>query len=95
MGYALAGAKKVGVHRCFLESSVEGLGLYEKLGFKPLFKNIIYGMKSWVFFILLQAPVLSKDFHKAFHMSNENPKINAVDHSLRYKLKLQALKITQ
>jgi ribosomal protein S18 acetylase RimI-like enzyme len=40
--YALAEAANQGVVHCFLESSVSGLPIYEKIGFKPLFQNRIY-----------------------------------------------------
>lgn len=40
--YALQEAKKKGARYCCLESSDEGLALYEKRGFKTLFKNQIY-----------------------------------------------------
>jgi ribosomal protein S18 acetylase RimI-like enzyme len=44
--YMLSEAKKLGAHHCFLESSDSGLGVYQKLGFKPLFKNNIYSRKA-------------------------------------------------
>jgi GNAT superfamily N-acetyltransferase len=40
--YALAEAANQGAVHCFLESSVSGLSIYEKIGFKPLFQNRIY-----------------------------------------------------
>jgi GNAT superfamily N-acetyltransferase len=40
--YALQEAKKKGGKYCFLESSDTGFSLYEKCGFKTLFKNQIY-----------------------------------------------------
>jgi len=42
MRYVLSEAKKLGARHCFLESSDSGLGVYQKLGFEPLFKNNIY-----------------------------------------------------
>lgn len=42
MNYTLGQAIKLGATHCFLEASVEGLSLYRNLGFKPLFKSIIY-----------------------------------------------------
>jgi GNAT superfamily N-acetyltransferase len=42
MRYVLAEAKKLGATSCFLESSVAGFPLYQKLGFKSLFRNNIY-----------------------------------------------------
>ncbi|MBL3285103.1 putative GNAT acetyltransferase C-terminal domain protein [Rickettsiales endosymbiont of Paramecium tredecaurelia] len=42
MRYVLSEAKRLGVRHCFLESSDSGLGVYQKLGFEPLFKNNIY-----------------------------------------------------
>jgi len=42
MRYALSESKKLGARHCFLESSDSGLGVYQKLGFEPLFKNNIY-----------------------------------------------------
>lgn len=42
MTYALSEAKRLGANLCFLESSDSGLGIYQKLGFKTLFKNNIY-----------------------------------------------------
>ena len=44
--YVLSEAKKLGAHHCFLESSDSGLGVYQKLGFEPLFKNNIYSRKA-------------------------------------------------
>lgn len=46
MRYVLSEAKKLGARYCFLESSDSGLGVYEKLGFDPLFKNNIYSRES-------------------------------------------------
>ena len=46
MNYVLLEAKKLGAHYCFLESSDSGLGVYQKLGFEPLFKNNIYSRKA-------------------------------------------------
>ena len=46
MRYVLSEAKKLGAHHCFLESSDSGLGVYQKLGFEPLFKNNIYSRKA-------------------------------------------------
>jgi GNAT superfamily N-acetyltransferase len=40
--HALGQALKLGATHCFLDASVAGLSLYRKLGFKPLYKNIIY-----------------------------------------------------
>lgn len=45
MRYVLSEAKRLGAHHCFLESSDSGLGVYQKLGFEPLFKNNIYSQK--------------------------------------------------
>ena len=45
MRYVLSEAKKLGAHHCFLESSDSGLGVYQKLGFEPLFQNNIYSRK--------------------------------------------------
>jgi ribosomal protein S18 acetylase RimI-like enzyme len=45
MRYVLSEAKRLGAHHCFLESSDSGLGVYQKLGFEPLFKNNIYSRK--------------------------------------------------
>ncbi len=42
--YTLLEAKKLGAHYCFLESSASGFGIYQKLGFEPLFKNNIYSL---------------------------------------------------
>jgi ribosomal protein S18 acetylase RimI-like enzyme len=42
MRYVLSEAKTLGARHCFLESSDSGLGVYQKLGFKLLFKNNIY-----------------------------------------------------
>lgn len=41
--YALSKAKELGNKTCFLEASGEGLSVYEKIGFKPLFQNKCYG----------------------------------------------------
>jgi len=46
MRYVLSEAKRLGAYHCFLESSDSGLGVYQKLGFKPLFKNNIYSRKA-------------------------------------------------
>jgi ribosomal protein S18 acetylase RimI-like enzyme len=46
MRHVLAEAKKLGAHHCFLESSASGLGVYQKLGFEPLFKNNVYVRKT-------------------------------------------------
>lgn len=45
MRYVLSEAKRLGARHCFLESSDSGLGVYQKLGFEPLFKNNIYSRK--------------------------------------------------
>lgn len=42
MSYVLSKAKELGARYCFLESSDSGLGVYQKLGFEPLFNNTIY-----------------------------------------------------
>lgn len=42
MNYALAEAKRLGAKNCFLEASDSGFSIYQKLGFKLLFKNNIY-----------------------------------------------------
>lgn len=44
--YVLSEAKRLGAHHCFLDSYDSGLGVYQKLGFKPLFKNNIYSRKA-------------------------------------------------
>ncbi len=44
MQHALLEAKKLGATDCFLEASESGLSIYQQLGFKPLFKNHIYGL---------------------------------------------------
>ena len=46
MSYVLSEAKRLGAHHCFLESSDSGLGVYQKLGFAPLFKNNIYSIEA-------------------------------------------------
>jgi GNAT superfamily N-acetyltransferase len=46
MRYVLSRAKRLGAHYGFLESSDSGLGVYQKLGFDPLFKNNIYSRKA-------------------------------------------------
>ncbi|WP_367607704.1 GNAT family N-acetyltransferase [Legionella sp. W05-934-2] len=46
MRYVLSEAKRLGAYHCFLESSDSGLGVYQKLGFEPLFKNNIYSRKA-------------------------------------------------
>ena len=45
MIYTLLEAKKLGATHCFLESSDSGLGVYQKIGFKPLFENNIFSGK--------------------------------------------------
>jgi ribosomal protein S18 acetylase RimI-like enzyme len=42
MRYVLSVAKERGACYCFLESSDSGVGVYQKLEFKTLFKNNIY-----------------------------------------------------
>lgn len=42
MNYVLSEAKNKGALYCFLEASESGLSIYQKLGFKILFKNNIY-----------------------------------------------------
>ena len=42
MHYVLSEAKRLGARHCFLESSASGLGVYQKLGFEPLYKNNVY-----------------------------------------------------
>ncbi len=44
--HALLAAKKFGATHCFLESSESGFSLYQKLGFKPLFKHNFYSIKE-------------------------------------------------
>jgi ribosomal protein S18 acetylase RimI-like enzyme len=44
--YVLSEAKRLGARYCFLESSNSGLGVYQKLGFAPLFKNYIYARQA-------------------------------------------------
>ena len=46
MRYVLSEAKRLGAYHCFLESSDSGLGVYQKLGFEPLFKNNIYSRQA-------------------------------------------------
>ena len=46
MNYALSEARKLGAIYCFLESSDSGLSIYQKLGFKTLFKNNVYSRKE-------------------------------------------------
>lgn len=46
MRYVLSEAKRLGARHCFLEASDSGLGVYQKLGFEPLFKNNIYSRKA-------------------------------------------------
>lgn len=46
MTYALSEAKGLGASYAFLEASDSGLGVYQKLGFEPLFKNNIYSRPS-------------------------------------------------
>jgi ribosomal protein S18 acetylase RimI-like enzyme len=45
MRHAVSAAKKLGARHCFLEASDAGLGVYQKLGFEPLFKNDIYSRR--------------------------------------------------
>ncbi len=44
MKHAINEAINLGANYCFLEASESGLSVYEKLGFKPLFKNIYYAL---------------------------------------------------
>ncbi|HQS83566.1 MAG TPA: GNAT family N-acetyltransferase [Alphaproteobacteria bacterium] len=44
--YALSEAQKLGATACFLDASVVGFSLYQRLGFTPLFKNNIFLEKS-------------------------------------------------
>ena len=46
MTYALSEANRLGASHAFLESSDSGLGVYQKFGFEPLFKNNIYSRKA-------------------------------------------------
>ena len=46
MTYALSEAKRLGASHAFLEASDSGLGVYQKLGFEPLFKNNIYSRQA-------------------------------------------------
>ncbi|RUQ81530.1 GNAT family N-acetyltransferase [Legionella septentrionalis] len=46
MRYVLSEVKRLGARHCFLESSDSGLGVYQKLGFEPLFKNNIYSRQA-------------------------------------------------
>jgi GNAT superfamily N-acetyltransferase len=39
---ALSCAKELGAKYCFLEASSVGLSIYEKLGFRPLFRELVY-----------------------------------------------------
>lgn len=43
MRYALGKAAELGAHTCFLEASKEGVSIYEKIGFKSIFSNKIFG----------------------------------------------------
>ncbi|POZ59996.1 GNAT family N-acetyltransferase [Chromobacterium alticapitis] len=43
--YVLSKAKTLGAKYSFLESSSHGVGVYEKLGFEPLFENNIYSKR--------------------------------------------------
>jgi ribosomal protein S18 acetylase RimI-like enzyme len=42
MKHAINEAINLGADYCFLEASESGLSVYQKLGFKPLFKNNYY-----------------------------------------------------
>lgn len=44
--YALTTGKKLGANYCFLEASDSGLGIYQRLGFEPMFKNNIYSREA-------------------------------------------------
>ena len=46
MNHVLSEAQKMGCTHCFLEASDQGLSVYEKIGFQPLFKNHIYYLKD-------------------------------------------------
>ena len=46
MAYTLSEAIRLGASHAFLESSDSGLGVYQKLGFEPLFKNNIYSRQA-------------------------------------------------
>jgi ribosomal protein S18 acetylase RimI-like enzyme len=43
---ALGQAIKLGATQCFMDASLAGISIYRKLGFKVLFKNMIYEQKS-------------------------------------------------
>jgi hypothetical protein len=42
MNHALAFAKKLGATQCYLESSAAGFSIYQRIGFKMLFRNKIF-----------------------------------------------------
>jgi GNAT superfamily N-acetyltransferase len=44
--YALLEASKLGASHCFLESSVSGLSIYQKIGFQTLFRNRYYSRQK-------------------------------------------------
>ncbi len=44
--HALGQSIKLGATQCFMDASLAGISIYRKLGFKALFKNIIYEQKS-------------------------------------------------
>lgn len=46
MNYVLSVAKGSGAHHCFLDASDDGLSVYTKLGFKPLFVDNIYSKEA-------------------------------------------------
>lgn len=43
IAHVLRQAKSLGAKHCFLESSSDGLELYKRIGFKPIFTNKVYG----------------------------------------------------
>ncbi|CAO96742.1 GNAT family N-acetyltransferase [Erwinia tasmaniensis] len=46
INYALSVAKGAGAHHCFLEASDDGLSVYHKLGFEPLFIDKIFSTEA-------------------------------------------------
>ncbi|KTD77184.1 GNAT family N-acetyltransferase [Legionella waltersii] len=44
--YALRKAIELNVKTCFLEASDDGLNIYKRIGFQPLFMNYYYGLKA-------------------------------------------------
>ena len=46
MKHAINEAINLGANYCFLEASEAGMSIYQKLRFKPLFKNNTYSFRS-------------------------------------------------